>query len=141
MCRVVHREVRQASDDLHKSVFEDTDPDSRIFWSRISFRAVLRIRDVYPGSRIFSIPDLESKRFPNPSRTPGSKRHRIPDPQHWSIPGPDIFVSWSKSVMVFSISKTENVAFLSSKPACTEHIIYIFSAKCRRLYLIRSTVH
>ncbi len=69
---------------------------------------VLRIRDVYPGSRIFSIPDpgsasknlsiltqklfLSSQKYDPgcssriwiltlyPSRIPGSKRHRIPDP-------------------------------------------------------------
>jgi hypothetical protein len=61
--------------------------------------AVLRIRDVYSGSRIriFSIPDPGSEFFHDPgcssririltfypSRIPiqGSKRHRIPDPEH-----------------------------------------------------------
>ncbi len=69
--------------------------------------AVLRIRDVYPGSRVKKIPDphqriknlsifdpkkaLENMNIPDleprfqilifyPSRIQGSKRHRIPDP-------------------------------------------------------------
>jgi hypothetical protein len=39
------------------------------------FRAVLRIRDVHPGSRIriFSIPDPGSKRFPDPASASASK--------------------------------------------------------------------
>jgi hypothetical protein len=78
---------------------------------RTTFRAVLRIRDVYPGSDFFFVPDpririkefkffipkkwfLWSRKYDpgcssririltfHPSRIQRSKRHRIPDPQH-----------------------------------------------------------
>jgi hypothetical protein len=36
--------------------------------------------DGNPGSEI---PDMGPSTGKNPSRIPGSKRHQIPDPQHW----------------------------------------------------------
>jgi hypothetical protein len=35
------------------------------------------------GSRFFPIPDPDPDFFPSRIRIPGSKKHRIPDPQHF----------------------------------------------------------
>jgi hypothetical protein len=133
-------------------------------------KPVLRIRDVYPGSRIrlFSIPDpnffhtgsasknlsiltqkwfLSSRKYDPgcssrirmltfyPSLIPGSKRHRIPDPQHCIKPVlriTDILVriQGSRSVPL-SNGRPKNHTDLTDPDADLEHwYIYIILQRC-----------
>ncbi len=56
-----------------------TDPERSVFFHQQANKAVLRIRDVYPGSRIrlFSIPDPESELYPSRIPDPGSSSKNL----------------------------------------------------------------
>ncbi len=137
VCRVVHRKIRQASDDLHKLGFPDkyrSKPDPTIYICEIRIPEYFGL-DLVPDGVVDPgclprIPDFFH---------PGSEDSHIHHPRSRGQKGTGsqirhtgkfrvqifFFVGVKVYGTAFSVSKTENIAFLSSKPAYTYYTRYL----------------